>query len=760
MTKVKQSFFLKVLAFFLCSVTLFGFFCGALCTVIMLDKNLYTEPYDSVLKEKLQDIAFEYAWEIGLSSADYIVYDGGTVYSEGHAQMSLVPYLEELYPSVYFEVALPDGTVMLSNYSGENFRFQVECNDRVSVKNETGKTVISSDGEIYYDTAASEEDAVEPDSSAPYDNSDTVAGSDYFEETKTYDKNNKPEETDSSYFESGETSEEAETTSFSSENGELHKQNYVETTDPLLSDKAYYGDNREILTEIRTTVYVKDTFSTFDKMYFTEKLIGILYNVRFLCPVLTVVLFFVSLLLLIFLLCSAGHRKPHKKIQKDIAEENGPERATLSTFDKLPFDVITAVLIALVCLGVLFFTEFITYCSASMAIVLSCAVLYVGILLLLSYLCTFAVRCKTSTLWKNTLIYKILRFFFRILKKVFRFFAKIIVGLPLIFKTLLCIGVILVAELLTVFLCILWSASYGWLLLWWIIEKALLVPAVLYVAIEMKKLKEGCREISSGNLSYKIDVSGMPHELKEHGHNLNNISDGLAAAVEEKLKSERLKTELITNVSHDLKTPLTSIINYVDLLQKEEPENEKSKEYLSVLERQSARLKKLLSDLVEASKASTGNIPVDLTVIDGSVLLGQVLGEYETRISDAGLYLILTKPEYPLSFIGDGNLMWRVLDNLMNNICKYAQKGTRVYVNLEDCGDSVKMIFKNISKNQLNISEDELMERFVRADSSRSTEGSGLGLSIAKSLSSLQGGNLSLSVDGDLFKATVEMKKA
>jgi signal transduction histidine kinase len=250
----------------------------------------------------------------------------------------------------------------------------------------------------------------------------------------------------------------------------------------------------------------------------------------------------------------------------------------------------------------------------------------------------------------------------------------------------------------------------------------------------------------------------MLFEFEEHGNNLNKISEGMTKAVEERMKSERFKTELITNVSHDIKTPLTSIINYVDLLEKEELNNDKATEYLEVLDRQSSKLKKLIEDLVEASKASSGNLPVNLEKLDVGVFLTQTVGEFEEKLSIAGIELIIKKPEEPVFIMADGRHLWRIVDNLMNNICKYAQPQSRVYVNLE-ADANVRITFRNISKYQLNVTGDELMERFVRGDKSRNTEGHGLGLSIAQSLVTLISGKMEIVVDGDLFKVVIEFDK-
>ena len=289
----------------------------------------------------------------------------------------------------------------------------------------------------------------------------------------------------------------------------------------------------------------------------------------------------------------------------------------------------------------------------------------------------------------------------------------------------------------------------------WLLEHLLLTALAFYLILSFRRLRLGAKEIASGNEAYVVDTRYLVGELADHANDLNHIRDGLNAAVAERMKSERFRTELITNVSHDIKTPLTSIVNYVDLLEKEEPENEKVREYVQVLSRQSARLKKLIDDLIEASKASTGNLPVDKEPCELGVLLDQTAGEYGERLTAAGLELVLSRPEEPVTILADGRHMWRVFDNLMGNALKYAQPGTRVYLSLARQAGKAEVTFRNISRSQLNVSGEELMERFVRGDSARSTEGSGLGLSIARSLTQLQGGRMDLTVDGDLFKVTL-----
>ena len=275
----------------------------------------------------------------------------------------------------------------------------------------------------------------------------------------------------------------------------------------------------------------------------------------------------------------------------------------------------------------------------------------------------------------------------------------------------------------------------------------------------MKRLQRGGEALARGDLAYHTDTRGMLWDFRRHGEDLNSIGTGMSAAVEERMKSERMKTELITNVSHDIKTPLTSIVNYVDLLTKTEDPT-KAREYLEVLERQARRMKKLTEDLVEMSKAASGTVEVKTGRYSVNELLGQALGEYRDRLVSAGVEPVLTLPEGDLRILADGKLTWRILDNLFSNVCKYGQKGTRFYVGAGREEDMVRLSFRNISHDPLNTPADELMERFVRGDSARGGEGSGLGLNIAKSLAELQGGKLELFVDGDLFKAEVVLPAA
>ena len=283
--------------------------------------------------------------------------------------------------------------------------------------------------------------------------------------------------------------------------------------------------------------------------------------------------------------------------------------------------------------------------------------------------------------------------------------------------------------------------------------------AIIRGIVAFKKLKKALEEIYKGNTDIHLDTSKFKGEMKQIAIYINDIAGGLSNAVAEQLKSERLKTELITNVSHDIKTPLTSIINYVDLLKRDGITNEKAKEYLTILDNKSQRLKKLTEDLVEASKASSGNIKLNKEKLEINELIKQVSGEFEDKFKVNHLEEIITFSEKPIYIYADNRYMYRILENMYSNVSKYALDNTRVYTDIIDQGEDVIIQIKNISKEKLNITADELMQRFVRGDVSRNTEGSGLGLSIATSLTELQGGKFNIYLDGDLFKITIEFEK-
>lgn len=485
--------------------------------------------------------------------------------------------------------------------------------------------------------------------------------------------------------------------------------------------------------------FVKKNLDSGDYYYTYERLANTAYRMRYTIIVITVLSLIVLIDLFIFLMCSAGRRKGEDKIMP-----NG--------VDKIPFDLLIAIIFMIVGTEALTLSE-IEYIGNIGDIILGGLFLIIDILLGLLLCMSFATRYKLGGWWRNTIIYRVLALAGRIIKKTVKYILYFFRNMSLIKKTMLILFCIVFLEFIVL------SAGYNdgaALFFFWFFEKIILIPAILLIAINLQKLRQGGQKIAAGDLDYKVDTRYMFWDFKNHGENLNRINEGMLKAVEERLKSERFKTELITNVSHDIKTPLTSIINYVDLIKKENVENEKLKEYIDVLDRQSSRLKKLTEDLIEASKASTGNLPVNMVPTEIGVLLTQAAGEYEERIKNNGLELILEKPENETLIMADGRLLWRVFDNLLSNICKYAQPGTRVYLKLEESDGQAVITFRNISKYALNITSDELLERFVRGDKSRNTEGSGLGLSIAKSLTELQKGKLDLYIDGDLFKVVLK----
>ena len=513
----------------------------------------------------------------------------------------------------------------------------------------------------------------------------------------------------------------------------------------LMQLETHLDEEGNLVSDYVMTVYVDDSFPVKDTYAMYYDLGTFIYEWRYTVPVLTVLSLLVALLCVIFILCGAGHR-------------NGKEGIVPGVFTRVWFDIYTGVFVCGFGLGCALMVEA-TYAFGSIG-------LYAWMGLMVSaltvwstlYLQELALRLKMGGLLKHTLVYVVCRWCFRAGKKFGRFLIMLIKGIPLVITTVIIFAGVCIVEL---FGMLVFGDSYFLceeLLALWFVEKLVLFPVVLYVALLCKKLQQGSEALAEGNLSYHVDTSKMFLALKEHGDNLNRISHGMTNAVEERMKSERLKTELITNVSHDLKTPLTSIINYSDLLGTENLSKEQVAEYAEVLHRQSKRLKKLLEDLVEASKATTGNLEVHLEACQVGVLLTQAAGEYEEKFNEKQLTLLTTQPEEPVYVMADGRHLWRVFDNLLNNIYKYAQENSRVYLTLEKREGTACVIFRNMSKYALNISAEELEERFVRGDKSRHMEGNGLGLSIAKSLVELQNGKMQIVTDGDLFKVILEFK--
>ena len=487
-----------------------------------------------------------------------------------------------------------------------------------------------------------------------------------------------------------------------------------------------YADGSEEELTIAADLLPADEFPDYSYLVMTW-----LLNHIGLTVFLTVLFLLLTLFCFCFSMASAGHWAGHEGIH-------------LTWLDKIPADVWLLVLLCA------FFIGWDTFYYGLGRLWVFAALLP----FLLLFLCVFAAQCKAGTVLRGSLIGRLLRLLWRIIRAVGRGLYRTAAGLPLMWKTALITVVLFFLEMLLVLVG--YSSVDGIFVAMKLVE----FLAILYIALNLRILQKGGEKLAAGDLSQSIDIKPLIGDFKRYGQRMNGLRTGMERAVQEQTKAERMKTELITNVSHDIKTPLTSIVNYVDLLQKVDVQPETAREYIAVLDRQSRRLKKLTEDLVEASKASSGALPVELQPTDVAVLFDQIVGEYQERLTDCHLTLVARPPEKPVSVRADGKLLSRVMANLVSNICNYALEDTRVYVVASSDAETVTISFKNVSRAELNISPDELMERFVRGDASRHTEGSGLGLSIAGSLVRLMNGTFALSIDGDLFRADSTLPRA
>ncbi len=450
--------------------------------------------------------------------------------------------------------------------------------------------------------------------------------------------------------------------------------------------------------------------------------------------------FLLELICLIYLSIVAGKRDDSGKVY-------------LNVFDKIP----TELLIAPAAVEIIFFVLGLISIWAGYdggdyvsLLLLSGVIVFLGTAFLLVFYLSFIRRIRAGVLWHHS----ILRWF--------------VYGIGQLFtrrksstKMLIWFGLHLLACL---FILPIISIPYdGGVLSFGVAMFAILcgVEAVLIIreGVQRNKVMEGIGKIASGDLEYKIDESELKGDNRKFAQAVNTIGEGLHNAVDESMKNERLQADLITNVSHDIKTPLTSIINYVDLLKREDLQNERAQNYIKVLDSKSQRLKQLAEDLVEASRISSGNINLDMVRINLVELVHQTEGEFAERFEERGLKVISNLPKEAVVILADGRRIWRVLENLYQNVAKYAMEQTRVYVDLQADGEKVSFSIKNISENPLNIEAEELTERFIRGDVSRSSEGSGLGLSIAQNLTTLMGGTFQIYLDGDLFKVMIEFEQ-
>ena len=497
---------------------------------------------------------------------------------------------------------------------------------------------------------------------------------------------------------------------------------YIHVDNKPADDPFEMGDS-----EYTVRMYVDSDLTFADELAAVSRAVHIMYSLRFAVYVILACAALLALACFIYLMLASGHRA-------------GVEGVSKGGLTCVPFDALTVMVFLLAVLSLFIVIE----CSygAEETLIIAAVVGSFDLVVAIAYFMTIAARVKLGggELWRNTVIWRLIKLI-----------CKLICAIPVVWKTSLACALVGLASL--VFLVINPSGIVRFAL--WFIGCSVLFPSLIYIATVLRRLLGATDALARGDLSHQTDTALMFGDMKRAGDNLNNIATGMTVAVEQRIKSERLKTELITNVSHDIKTPLTTIINYSDLICREQIDNENVKEYSEELHRQSERLKKLIEDLIEASKASTGNIEVHSAPCEIGVMLAQTAGEYKQRLEENDLALVVRSPEEPLTIMADGRLLWRVLDNLLGNACKYSQKGTRVYLTLMRDGNDAVVAVKNTSGYELNVDADELMERFVRGDRSRSTGGSGLGLSIARSLTELQDGKMQLTVDGDLFKVVL-----
>ena len=441
----------------------------------------------------------------------------------------------------------------------------------------------------------------------------------------------------------------------------------------------------------------------------------------------------------------------------------GEEGITRKGFARLPLDLLALACLLVIGLGLSVLngiTGLYGICGygwVDMAIVwgqeLALLCFFLALPLYIFFIC-LAVHVKQKTVWSHTVCGGVFRYGWKGLRALGSRVKEAWEGLDARLRAALAFVAVTAAEglMLLYFFMI---RRPGWMLGCWMILRMLAFAVYAGMLARYVRLKKATQEIAAGDYTVRVPMDNTFPDLEKHAEAINSIGGGLDMAVSERMKSERFRTELITNVSHDIKTPLTSIINYVDLLERHGASDEVQKDYLDVLHRQSERLKKLIEDLIEASKASSGSLAVENEVIDARTIFWQVTGEYEDRLASAGLTPVVRADEAECRILADPKHLWRVYDNLMGNIVKYALSGTRVYLEMKRTEDRVVTVIRNISRAPLNITGEELMQRFVRGDSSRSTEGSGLGLSIADSLTQLMGGQMVIQVDGDLFKTVL-----
>ena len=529
----------------------------------------------------------------------------------------------------------------------------------------------------------------------------------------------------------------------------------------IFSDYEYaYPETAKIWIAVDTSYPVKDEFAKANEVYsFIHPLVYPLLVIGIVCGAVP------WFILFLYLSTITGYRRKKGDLEGEF---------TFSWFDAIPTEIFLVIGIGLIVGGVYFLYEMTAYflygrgmpylCNhrVRMVFLMSGAGALMSMVLCIFWY-SFIRRCRGNVLWKNSLI-KICwdYILIKLIKGTQKILIRIYDNSNLFFRCILAFGSMIAVNLLLGVLFYRYWSTGNWLgirlIVIGIVLIDLLILSISFInQVKRKRIVEGITKISDGEVNYQVGTEGLHGDNLQLAMAVNNIGDGIKTAVEASMKDERLKADLITNVSHDIKTPLTSIINYVDLLKREKIETEKVQGYIQVLDAKSQRLKQLTDDLVEASKISSGNITLIMEKIDLTQLIHQSLGEFSEKFEEKNLSIIEGFSRDTIYIEADSRRIWRVIENLFSNIYKYAMHDTRVYLDmgLLEEGKEVFLSIKNISEQRLNINSEELTERFIRGDVSRSTEGSGLGLSIAKNLTELQNGIFEIYLDGDLFKVTL-----
>ena len=517
------------------------------------------------------------------------------------------------------------------------------------------------------------------------------------------------------------------------------------------SEELIYSNKYRLLKQDNNSEYSKeknienfDVYSRFDinktNSLTTYKIINLAANFGLehkILPIVVLPLTTIALLIIaIYLIWAIGYNKN--------------EEVKLSFIDKVPYEILGFVGIWIIiiftvigaeCINLAEYISIIGFFAAYIICYVVCAVIGISTIK----------RIKARKFLQGFLLYRILRYFFRKIKNIYNTLTnkkpetkRIFLCYVSFLVTTSILGIVFKDMISNILIIIFWIWTY------YKIKK--------YV-VAQEKIRQALQDIYEGKTDIQLDENELKGTLQEMSIYIKDIADGFSNAIEQNVKAERLKAELITNVSHDIKTPLTSIINYVDLLKKENIKDERIRNYIDILDQKSKRLKKLTEDVVEASKASSGNLKLNIEEIDFIELLNQTIGEFKDKFEEKNLKIVVQKPEENVKIKADSRYIYRIVENLFGNITKYAVEDSRVYVDIAENSENYDITIKNISKEKLNITSEELMQRFVRGDKSRNTEGSGLGLSIAQSLTSLQGGELTIKIDGDLFKVNIRWPK-